>query len=487
MVKRRRVSAVTAEAFLRRLRWLDGRPLWHTMEPYRRDLLTRALDTRRADGVPQFNFVLAGRGKKNWKSCDLVLAALYCLTIREGGGYILANDEDQAGDDLDLAKKLVACNADLAAELVPFRKEIRRRDDRAALKILPSKDVVGLHGKTAMFTGFDEIHGYRNYDLLEALAPDPTRPDTLTWITSYDTIWSTPGVPLADFKTRGKAGDDPRMLFSWYSGDYCTDAAFAELEPELRANPSISSWPDGRAYLDQQRQRLPTHKFRRLHLNLPGAPEGAYFNQASVLRAVVTGRKSLPYVEGMRYWAFVDMAGGGADDCVLAIGHTDADGRLVVDLVVRQAGERQGGTYNPLLAVAKFADIMREYHVTKVVLDGYAGHTFRHLFEEREFVAEIRSEGKTEFYEVLEVAINAGEVELLDDPIVVEQLLTLVLRAGGQKIDHLPGEHDDHCNAVAGLVWAMRRDARLVQYEPAIVVPFVAGQPRSFPGSTFEW
>jgi hypothetical protein len=73
------------------------------------------------------------------------------------------------------------------------------------------------------------------------------------------------------------------------------------------------------------------------------------------------------------------MAGGGADDCVLAIGHTDADGgRLVVDLVARQSGERVNGTYNPLLAVAKFADIMREYHITRVVLDGYAGHTFQH-------------------------------------------------------------------------------------------------------------
>jgi hypothetical protein len=46
-------------------------------------------------------------------------------------------------------------------------------------------------------------------------------------------------------KTIGKAGSDQRMLFSWCSGDYCTDAAFAELEPELKANPSIASWPEG--------------------------------------------------------------------------------------------------------------------------------------------------------------------------------------------------------------------------------------------------
>jgi hypothetical protein len=83
---RRRGRTITALKFFSRLRWLDRRPLLDTMEPYRRDLLTRALDTRRPDGVPLYNFVVSGRGKKNFKSTDLVLAALYCLVIREGGG-----------------------------------------------------------------------------------------------------------------------------------------------------------------------------------------------------------------------------------------------------------------------------------------------------------------------------------------------------------------------------------------------------------------
>src|SRR5262249_9062513 len=144
----------------------------------------------------------------------------------------------------------------------------------------------------------------------------------------------------------------------------------------------------------------------------------------------------------------------------------------VVDLVVRQAGERVNGNYNPLMAVERFAAIMREYHVTRVTLDGYAGHTFRYAFEEHEFIADVRAEGKTEFYEALEVALNSGGVELLDDQTVIEQALTLVVR--GQKIDHMPGDHDDHVNAVAGLVWAIRREAQLAQYtQTPLVLPFV--------------
>ena len=131
MAKRRHRARVTSQQFFARLQWLDGRPLLDTIEPYRRQLLTTALDTYRPDGVPAYNFVLVGRAKKNWKTTDLVLAGLYCLLMRGGSGFILANDEDQAGDDLDLAKKLVAANPDLAAEFDVLQKEIRRRDGRA--------------------------------------------------------------------------------------------------------------------------------------------------------------------------------------------------------------------------------------------------------------------------------------------------------------------------------------------------------------------
>src|SRR5262249_45344596 len=217
-------------------------------------------------------------------------------------------------------------------------------------------------GKTASFIGFDEIHTKRDWNLLEALQPDPTRPDALTWITSYDTIYNVAGVPLFDLKKIGRSGSDPRMLFSWYSADVCTDAAFADLPPEQRANPSMSSWAEGAAYLEQQKRRLPTNKYRRLHLNLPGAPTGAFFDQAAVLAAIVQGRRALPPEDGIKYVAAVDMSGGSSDDACLAIAHR-VEKRIVVDLVEKQAG---GVPFNPRDAVAKFADILKRYRVSRL-------------------------------------------------------------------------------------------------------------------------
>src|SRR5438105_682431 len=72
---RRPAGLVTAAEFFAPLRWLDGRPLPEVIEPYRRRIFDAALgewDGRRL----RYNLILTGRAKKNWKSGDLVLAAL---------------------------------------------------------------------------------------------------------------------------------------------------------------------------------------------------------------------------------------------------------------------------------------------------------------------------------------------------------------------------------------------------------------------------
>src|SRR5262249_46064994 len=150
--------------------------------------------------------------------------------------------------------------------------QIRRVDGRGALITVASRDAAGLHGKTYSIACFDEIHGLRDHALLEALAPDPTRPDALVWITSYRGVAERAGMPIYDLYERARAGADRRLYFSWYSGDFTTDPLLQgpDVGPKRRANPSIAEFEPG--YLEQQRARLPTNQYRRLHLNLPSSP-----------------------------------------------------------------------------------------------------------------------------------------------------------------------------------------------------------------------
>jgi hypothetical protein len=434
--------------FVAGLRWIDGQPL--AIEPYRARIFRQALDERSEDGAQTYNLVLTGRAKKNWKSADLVLAALFCLVANDSPGgnqcYLLANDEGQAGDDLSLAKKLVAANALLAERLTVRQKTIERVDGRGVLEILPAGDIAGSHGKTYRFCGFDEIHGYRTWDVLEAMQLDPTRPDAQMWITSYASIFHRPGVPLFDLVAAGRLGRDPRMFFSWYAADYTTDPDAEALEPEARANPSRGSWADA-GYLEQQRRRLPAHKFRRLHLNLPGLPEGSAFSVEHVMEAVERGVSVRAPELGRGYEAFVDMSGGSSDDAVLAIGYRDDDGRALIARVVNQGAPPP---FDPSLAVERFVAILREYGLVSVEGDKYAGETFRAAFERSGIRYLVAASTKSQFYEALESGLNGRRVVLLDVPEVEQQLLGLVWRGG--KIDHPAGEHDDWANAVAGCV-----------------------------------
>src|SRR6516162_5027282 len=146
-------SGPTTLQFFARLRWLACTPLLDHIEQYRRDIFAKALDSFDVHGRPLYSMTVCGRAKKNWKSCDLILAALFVLVIRRSvqgsDGFILANDADQAADDLSLAKKLIAANSDLAAEIEVLATELRLRDGSATLKILPAQNVKGQHGRSA--------------------------------------------------------------------------------------------------------------------------------------------------------------------------------------------------------------------------------------------------------------------------------------------------------------------------------------------------
>jgi hypothetical protein len=109
-------------------------------------------------------------------------------------------------------------------------------------------------------------------------------------------------------------------------------------------------------------------------------------------------RKALHRQDGVAYYAFVDTSGGSADDSCLAIAHAEAD-IIVLDLVVKQNGP---APFNPRNAVGKFCTILREWGITSVTGDNYAGLTFSSDFEERD-IRYIKSQlDKTDIYESFE-------------------------------------------------------------------------------------
>jgi hypothetical protein len=442
--------------FYGHLRWLDGQPILTVMEPYRQRIHSEALYTFRADGSPQYRRVLTGRAKKNWKTCDAAFAALYKLLGWQGAGvkgnqvYFVASDLGQANDDLDLTKKLVRCNPVLDAELLIKQNVIERKDGTGFIEILPAGDARGLHGKTYLFLVVDELHTQKDYRVLEALELDRTRPDATQWFASYASLYRQAGVPLVDLLKQHERKSDPRLYVSWYAG------TVEEANPSL--NQPLGPTTDD---IEDARRALPSWIFRRLYQNLPGQPDGAAFDALTVEAAVIAGRTGLPPDQQMPRKGFVDMSGGGNDASVLAIAHSNAEGKAVLDQVLDQ-GPR-GKTFSPQQAVARFADVLKQYGCYQVTGDRYAGEWPRQEFAAHGIVYELSSLSRSDLYAAFEPLLNSGQVELLDHPVLMQQLIGLVRSSGmgrNVKIDHPPGEHDDYANAAAGAVHLVKGGTR---------------------------
>lgn len=160
----------------------------------------------------------------------------------------------------------------------------------------------------------------------------------------------------------------------------------------------------------------------------------------------------LPPVRGVEYRAFVDPAGGGADEFTLAIAHKERE-RTVIDLV-------RGWHGSPARIVSEIAPILEQYRIHEVTGDRYAGRWPRDEFLRFGITYGTSDLDRSGLYLEFLAALNSGQVELPPDDKTSRQFIALerrTSRSGRDSIDHPPGGHDDRANAVAGAFSAMKR------------------------------
>jgi hypothetical protein len=209
-----------------------------------------------------------------------------------------------------------------------------------------------------------------------------------------------------------------------------------------------------------------------------------FISREVVDAAVVAGRHELPRVPGVLYTGATDPSGGSNDSFTLAIDHveTDASGvrRAVLDLV-----RETKPPFSPDAVVAEYAALLKAYGITRVIGDRYGGMWPRERFAAHGIEYVVADKTASDYYLELLPILNSGRAELLDHPRLVAQLCQLersAARSGKTNVGHAPNAHDDVINAAAiAMVSAL---AVPVYQEPPIVMPFVAGVPRYYPGSS---
>jgi len=165
--------------------------------------------------------------------------------------------------------------------------------------------------------------------------------------------------------------------------------------------------------------------------------------------AIVSRRFELPYAPAVKYHGFVDPSGGRSDSMTMAIAHKNADsGHIILDRV-----EEKKPPFEPKTVVREFSNVFKEYGIYTIEGDSYAGDWVVSAFKDEGLRLEPSKRSKSEIYLDFEPLLAQGQVELLDNRTLLEQLRGLERRTktgGRDKVDHFPGASDDVANSAAG-------------------------------------
>lgn len=194
----------------------------------------------------------------------------------------------------------------------------------------------------------------------------------------------------------------------------------------------------------------------------------SFVSREVVDAAIVLGRHELPPVAGVTYFGFVDPSGGSSDSMTLAIAHNEGN-RSIVDLI-----RERKPPFSPDDVVTDFATTLKQYRITTVRGDRYAGEWPRERFRVHGIEYASAHAAKSDLYRELLPLLNSGRVELLDHQRLITQICGLerrTARGGRDSIDHPPGAHDDIANAAAGvIVSAVRADLQDVPIAVPLIV-----------------
>ncbi len=183
---------------------------------------------------------------------------------------------------------------------------------------------------------------------------------------------------------------------------------------------------------------------------------GEFIPRAVVEKLVMPNRKELQPDERLKYYAFCDVSGGRGDDATLAIAHR-RERKVILDLV-----KRYRPPFNPYEVVGDMAQELKRFDIRRVTGDNYAAEFVSRAVSACGLTYIKADKPKSQLYLELLPRLCSGDIELLDNEVLVNQIAGLErrTRSGGKDIiDHPPSGHDDLANAVAGVaeVCAVRR------------------------------
>jgi hypothetical protein len=152
------------------------------------------------------------------------------------------------------------------------------------------------------------------------------------------------------------------------------------------------------------------------------------------------------------YRAFTDSAGGtGRDSYTIAIAHKEVE-HYHIDVV---RGTRPGQKFDPATVTKEYAKLLEEYRIGSVTGDNYAAQWVQGAWRDTGMSYVQSDIPKSAIYLECLPLFTRGLVRLPDHARLLKELRLLerqTHRGGKDSVDHPRGNHDDHANAVCGVL-----------------------------------
>lgn len=174
-----------------------------------------------------------------------------------------------------------------------------------------------------------------------------------------------------------------------------------------------------------------------------------FISRETVDACTIPDRLELPPITGIGYSAFVDPSGGSKDAMTLGIAHRDRE------VVILDAVRSRKPPFSPEAVVGEFALLLKQYGISEVTGDRYAGEFPRELFRNHGIQYRLSDRPASDLYRDTLPLLNSGRVEMLDNKQLHKELIGLerrTARSGKDSISHAPGSHDDLINSAAGAI-----------------------------------
>jgi hypothetical protein len=175
----------------------------------------------------------------------------------------------------------------------------------------------------------------------------------------------------------------------------------------------------------------------------------AFLSEELIEQAIAHGRPlEMPPMNGTRYFAFADPSGGRHDHFCLCIGHKNADGVFVADVVRGRAPP-----FDPQAVVAEFAALLGDYGIATIGGDNYSAAWVEAAFKNEGIKYNVSEVAKSQLYIESLPLWTRGAISIPDHPRLLRELRLLerrTSRIGRDSVDHGSGGSDDYANALVG-------------------------------------